>query len=207
MLSVLYKKDLISTAKKHTLLTMRMTYNSPVILTLTLVSTSVLILDQFLGDSFTKRYFTVYPAFNPAFFLDYTRLFSHILGHKDWPHLIGNFSFILLIGPILEEKYGSAVILSMILVTGLITGVLNIIFFSTGLMGASGIVFMLILLSSFTNFRSGEIPLTFLLIFLLFFVKEITSAFLDDNISQCAHMVGGICGSIFGFLFTRGNRN
>jgi membrane associated rhomboid family serine protease len=186
---------------------MKMTYNAPVILTLTIVSTAVLVLDQFSGLAFTKKYFTVYPAFNPARFLDYIRIFSHILGHKNWSHLIGNFSFILLIGPILEEKYGSAVILSMILVTGLITGALNIIFFSTGLMGASGIVFMLILLSSLTNFRSGEIPLTFVLIFLLFFVKEITAAFSDDNISQCAHMVGGVCGSIFGFLFTRENRH
>jgi membrane associated rhomboid family serine protease len=77
---------------------------------------------------------------------------------------MGNFSFILLIGPIVEEKYQSGPMLLMILITALITGVLNIVFFSTGLMGASGIVFMLILLSSFTNFRAGEIPLTFILI-------------------------------------------
>jgi rhomboid protease GluP len=88
----------------------------------------------------------------------------------------------------------------------LITGILNTIFFSTALMGASGIVFMLILLSSFTNIRSGEIPLTFLLIVVLFLAKEVISAFGQDNISQFAHIIGGICGSLFGFVFTRTRR-
>ena len=31
------------------------------------------------------------------------RLFSYVLGHKNWQHLISNFAFVLLIGPVLEE--------------------------------------------------------------------------------------------------------
>ncbi|MBA7616491.1 hypothetical protein ES703_23787 [subsurface metagenome] len=65
---------------------------------------------------------------------------------------------------------------------------------------------MLILLSSFTNIRAGEIPLTFILVVLLFLAKEIITAFTQDNISQFAHIIGGICGSIFGFLLIRGRR-
>lgn len=49
----------------------------------------------------------------------------------------------------------------MILVTALITGILNIIFIDTGLIGASGIVFILLLLVCFTNVNSEEIPITF----------------------------------------------
>lgn len=186
---------------------MHIRYNAPVILTLTLTSVAALVLNQFLGQDLIRKYCTVYSGFNFSSALDYLRLFTHILGHKDWPHLISNFSFILLIGPMLEEKYRSGSILLMILITALITSMLNIVFFSTGLMGASGIVFMLILLSSFTNFRAGEIPLTFVLIFLLFFVKEISTAFANDNISQCAHIIGGICGSIFGFMLTNESRS
>ncbi len=182
---------------------MRVHYNAPVILTFTLISTAILFLDQLPGSALTRRFFAVYPTFNSESFLDYFRLFTHIFGHKNWTHLMGNFSFILLIGPIVEEKYRSGPMLLMILITALITGVLNIVFFSTGLMGASGIVFMLILLSSFTNFRAGEIPLTFILIVILFLTKEITNAFANDNISQFAHVIGGICGSIFGLLFTK----
>jgi rhomboid protease GluP len=65
---------------------------------------------------------------------------------------------------------------------------------------------MLILLSSFTNIRAGEIPLTFILIVVLFLTKEVTTAFAQDNISQFAHIIGGICGSFFGFLLTRSRR-
>ena len=52
----------------------------------------------------------------------------------------------------------------MILVTALLTALLNAVFFNTGLLGASGIVFMLILLSSCANIRAGEIPLTLILV-------------------------------------------
>lgn len=126
-------------------------------------------------------------------------LFSHVLGHANWGHLLGNLTFILLVGPIVEEKYGSKRLLTMILLTALITGLLNVLFFNSGLLGASGVVFMLILLSSFTNVRSGEIPLTFIVVALLFIGKEILDSVQNDNISQFAHIIGGICGSVFGF--------
>ena len=182
---------------------MRIHYNSPVILTFALISIIVLILDQSSGHILTRNFFTVYPTFNFASPVDYFRIFSHIFGHKNWSHLMGNFSFILLIGPMLEEKYQSGSMLLMILITSLFTGFLNVVFFSTGLLGASGIVFMLILLSSFANFRTGKIPLTFILILLIFLTKEIADVFANDDISQFAHIIGGICGSIFGFLLVK----
>jgi membrane associated rhomboid family serine protease len=180
---------------------MRIRYNAPVILTFTLVSTGVLIVDQIL-NGFTEAFFVSYPTFSGSI-LDFLRLFTHVIGHQSWLHLMSNFSFILLIGPVLEEKYRSAALLMMILVTALVTGILNVLFFSTGLMGASGIVFMLILLSSFTNIRAGEIPLTFVLIVVLFLAREFIDALAQDNVSQFAHIIGGVCGGLFGFLFTR----
>ncbi|MCK5006481.1 MAG: rhomboid family intramembrane serine protease [Spirochaetales bacterium] len=183
---------------------MRIRYNAPVILTFTLLSTGILIINQVVGG-FTEAFFVSYPTFSGSI-LDFLRLFTHVAGHRNWLHLMSNFSFILLIGPVLEEKHRSGALLAMLMMTALVTGILNIIFFSTGLMGASGIVFMLILLSSFTNIRSGEIPLTFVLIVVLFLAKEFINAFAEDNISQFAHIIGGICGSLFGFIFTRAKR-
>ena len=81
---------------------------------------------------------------------------------------------------------------------------LNNLLFNTGLLGASGVVFMLILLSSFTNVKSGNIPLTFILIIFLFMGKEVYTAFSQDNISQFAHILGGICGGVFGFKLIKG---
>ena len=88
----------------------------------------------------------------------------------------------------------------MILTTALVTGVLNVLFFPTGLLGASGAAFMMILLAPFTNTKSGDIPLTFILIVILYITKQVYSSFQNNSIAEFAHLAGGACGSIFGFF-------
>ena len=149
------------------------------------------------------NYFTVGTSIDFSNPFSLFSLISHIFGHGSLDHLLGNLTFILLIGPIVEEKYGSRKTAMMIIVTAIITGLLNITFFSTGLMGASGIVFMLILLVSFTNSKEGEIPLTFVLVALLFIGKEVLQSLNSDQVSQFAHIIGGFCGSVFGFIGRR----
>ena len=184
---------------------MRVRYNAPVILTFTLLAAAVMVVDQFVSG-FARLWFSCPANLDGAGAADYLRLFSYVLGHRDWLHLMSNFSFVLLIGPVLEEKHRSGPMLLMLLITALATGILNVLLFKAGLMGASGIVFMLILLSSFTNIRAGEVPLTFILVVVLFLARELLSAFGQDDISQFAHILGGFCGSLFGFLFARRGR-
>jgi membrane associated rhomboid family serine protease len=186
---------------------MRIKYNAPTVLTFTFISALVLILSQTLFPSLTLFWFMVpgRGGFSPSSLRNWVNLFSHVMGHADWTHLISNFSLILLIGPILEELYSSLHLLSMIVITALITGALNVLFFSTGLLGASGVVFMMILLASFTNFNKGEIPLTFILVLVLYLGRELFNSLSSNNISEFAHIIGGFCGSLFGFL--RGPRN
>jgi rhomboid protease GluP len=181
----------------------RIRYNAPVTLTLALVCAAVLALDQFTGSTIVTAYFTAPPYLGVGGALTWVRMFTHVIGHASWAHLVSNFSFILLIGPVLEEKFGSGIVLLMMLVTAGVTGVLNALLVHAGLLGASGIVFMLILLSSFTNIRSGEIPLTFLLVVALYFVREFVAALTPDSVSQLAHIAGGFCGGLFGFIFAR----
>jgi membrane associated rhomboid family serine protease len=138
--------------------------------------------------------------FSASSFRNWITLFTHVMGHANWAHLIGNFTLILLIGPMLEEMYGSKDLLIMIIITALVTGVLNVLLFRSALLGASGVVFMMILLSSFTNFSRGEIPLTFILVLILYMGVQVIDSFSSDNISQFAHIIGGLCGSFFGFL-------
>jgi membrane associated rhomboid family serine protease len=176
----------------------KISYNAPVILTFSLIATLVHVLAETVWPGITLRYFAVRPWLNEP--LDYVTLVSHIAGHGNWAHLFGNFTLILLIGPILEERHGSLSLIIMIAITALVTGLINVLFFDTFLLGASGIVFMLILLASTANIRQGEIPLTLLLIALLFLGKELVGALRDDNISQMAHLVGGAAGALFGFL-------
>ena len=187
---------------------MKIKYNSPVILTFTIVSAAVLILSQIIGPENILWMFSV-PGNSQGIRLlgpGVLRLVTHVIGHSGWLHLMSNFTFILLIGPILEEKYGSGPIFFMMIITALVTGILNVLLFPNGLMGASGIVFMLILLISFTNIREGGIPLTFILVVLLFIAKEMVNIFQQNNISEFAHIAGGACGALFGFLFRRSRR-
>lgn len=179
---------------------MRITYNAPVTLTYALIATIALAADQLTGGAIIPAFFSVGGSMNPANPLDYLRLFAHVIGHSGWDHLIGNFAFILLLGPILEEKHGKGRLLLMIAITALATGLMNVIFLDTGLYGASGVVFMMIILSSFARARDGDIPLTFILVVLLYLTREILAAFRTDTVSQFAHIVGGVVGSIFGFF-------
>lgn len=180
---------------------MTIRYNAPVTLTFTLVCAVVLLLNA-LFPGLTANWFSV-PGrgdFRADSIRDYICLFTHIFGHADINHFLSNFSFILLLGPILEATYGSSGMALMTVITALATGLLNILLFPTGLMGASGIVFMMILLASFTNFNKGEIPLTFILVMLLYLGKEVFNAFKANNVSEFGHIIGGLCGSIFGYL-------
>ena len=181
---------------------MRIKYNAPVVLTFTLLCALVLLLDKTLFPHLIENWFMVpgRNSFRTGSVNHWVSILTHAMGHKNWQHLISNFTFILLIGPMLEENYGSNELLIMIIITAAITGILNVFIFRSYLMGASGVVFMMILLSSFTNFSHGEIPLTFILILILYIGAEIFNIFISDDISQFAHIIGGLCGSFFGFF-------
>ncbi|MDE5741213.1 MAG: rhomboid family intramembrane serine protease, partial [Oscillospiraceae bacterium] len=146
----------------------KITYNSPVTLTFTLAALAATLAGMITGGKATLLLFSVYRTslLNPILYL---RLFTYVLGHADMTHFMGNFTIILLVGPMLEEKYGSRRFVLMILITALITGSISIIFFpSTAFLGASGVAFMMILLSSYANSREGEIPLTLIFVAALF---------------------------------------
>ena len=177
---------------------MKLKFNAPVILGFSLICVAVFVLDKVMVGTLMP-YFTLGNV-NTSSALSLLTLFTHVIGHASIEHLMGNLTFILLLGPIVEEKYGDSRTLFMMLITALVTGILNLLFFHTGLMGASGIVFMLILLVSFTNTKSGEIPVTFILVALLFIGKEVIESLNTDQISQFAHIIGGVCGSAFGFV-------
>ncbi len=177
---------------------LRITYNAPVVLTFAVLALIV----TFLPVETRVHYFAAPPKLYD--WTSYLGLFSHILGHGNWDHYLGNFMLILLLGPILEERHGSLSLLIMMLVTALVTGLANVALSSHPLLGASGIVFMMILLASTANIKQGEIPLTFIAIALIYMGGEIYRAFTnDDNVSRMAHLIGGVAGAAFGFIGAR----
>lgn len=161
-----------------------------------------MILHSLTGGESTTYFFELGGTFqfaNPAFYL---KLLLHPLGHANWAHYFGNFTIILLVGPLLEEKYGRFFLIAATLLTALVTGFFHVLFFNSGLLGASGIAFMMILLTSQANFRKNTIPLTFLIVGILFMGREIAASFQQDTVSQFAHILGGLFGAALGFWWS-----
>lgn len=179
---------------------LKITFNAPVVLSLAAISFVATLLNYVTGGASGRVLFMTYhsPLSSP---MTWIRAFTHIFGHADWTHLIGNMSYLLLLGPMLEEKYSSQTLAGVIAVTAVVTSVINYIFFpGIALCGASGVVFAFILLSSFTEFREGEIPVTFILVAVFFLGQQIYDGItVQDNISNMAHIVGGIIGGLLGY--------
>lgn len=182
----------------------RITINAPITLSFVFLCFVATLLGIATQGKSTRLLFMTYHSSvtNP---LTYLRFFTHVLGHAGWAHFIGNASYLLLLGPMLEEKHGAKEILEIIIITALVTGLINYIFFpQIALCGASGVVFSFIVMASFTKFNAGEIPLTFILVMIVFIGQQIYEGIVvDDNISNMAHITGGMVGAFTGFGLNR----
>ncbi|WP_029319839.1 rhomboid family intramembrane serine protease [Butyrivibrio sp. AE3004] len=178
----------------------KITFNSPVTLGFIFICFAILVVN-FITAGFTNQllFMTYHSSLSSP--LTYVRLFTHVMGHSGWEHFISNASYILLLGPLLEEKYGGKNMIMVILITAIVTGLANYILFpNTALCGASGVVFAFILMTSFTSFKQGEIPLTFILVTIVFIGQQVYEGiFLQDDISNLTHILGGVVGSVVGY--------
>lgn len=183
---------------------LRVSYNAPVILTFVICCFAVTTMGLLTNHNSTTLLFSVYRGHlsNP---LTYFRLVTHVFGHADFEHFVGNAMYLLLIGPMLEEKYGSKTIVKVILATAVVTGLIHCLLWgNSALCGASGVVFAFIVLSSFTAFKDGEIPLSFILVAVLFVGQEaLSGVFVRDNISNLTHIIGGSLGGLTGYILNR----
>lgn len=186
---------------------LKVTFNAPVTLGFVIMCFIATLLGVISNDKITQIVFMTYHSSltNP---MTYVRFITHIFGHSGWSHFIGNASYLLLLGPMLEEKYGSKELIEVIGITAIATGLVNYIFFwNVGLCGASGVVFAFIILASFTGFKEGEIPLTFILVAAIFIGQQVYEGIaLQNDISNMAHIVGGIVGSVIGYSLNRKNQ-
>lgn len=176
-------------------------FNSPAVLGFSFICLIAFLMGMITRGESTEILFRTYRGswLDP---MNYVRLFTHVFGHQNWAHFIGNMSYILLLGPMLEEKHSTSRIVEIILVTALVTGLVNALFFPrVALCGASGVVFAFILLTSFTSFKEGEIPLTFILVAFIFLGQQVFEGVsIRDNVSNLSHILGGIVGAICGYF-------
>ena len=96
----------------------------------------MLFLGQYTGGWTTTHLFSVYRSSlkDPLF---YIRLFGHVLGHGSWDHFLNNMLLLLVVGPPMEEKYGSLPLLKGILLIVVIQGAIWINFSFPYFMGTN----------------------------------------------------------------------
>ncbi len=179
----------------------KLQFNSPIILSFFFISLAALAIGTITHGTATMALFSAYRAslLDP---LTYVRFLGHIFGHANISHFFSNMLLLLVVGPPLEELYGSKTLICCILSTAIVSGLLQFILFPNSiLLGASGIVFMLIMLSSLSGAKSGKIPITLILVAVMYLGQELYSIFfVQDSIANLMHIVGGICGIGWGFL-------
>ena len=80
----------------------RITYNAKFTLSFCLISFIMLLLNMGTGG-WVNNVFSLSPHLG---FTSSYRLVSYIFCHANFEHLVGNYFFLLMLGPILEEKFG-----------------------------------------------------------------------------------------------------
>ena len=176
-------------------------FNAPAVLCFALFSLCTLGLNAMTNGMSNRLAFSVYRSGLSTMAI--VRLFGHVIGHSTFSHYVSNMAFILALGPIVEERYGSWKLLFMFAVTAVVSGLFHI-FFGGGsmLLGASGVVYMLIFLASTAGSKTGEIPLTLVAVGALYLTQEIMGGlFTADDISHLTHIVGGVCGAVMGLFW------
>ena len=176
--------------------------NAPITLGFSLICIIALLLNMVSSGKTNVLFFSTYGSslLSP---MTYIRLLGHIFGHANVDHLVSNLLYILLLGPMLEEKYGKRLII-VILSTAAVTGIVhNLLSPNTMLLGASGVVLAFIILTSITGNEEG-IPVTLIIVALLWIGSEIyTGITTADSVSQLTHIVGGLTGGIIGLAFKK----
>ncbi|MBQ8927794.1 MAG: rhomboid family intramembrane serine protease [Oscillospiraceae bacterium] len=176
-------------------------FNAPVVILYTLASFVVLMFGYATGNASTDEFFTCYRT-SVSDPMMWVRMVTYVFGHADINHYVSNFSLIALAGPMLEEKYGSRRLALMMFITAFVGGAANVLLKAEGVRGASGIAFLFIVLCSCTSAKSGKIPLTMILVVAIYIGQEVLAGMtMTDNVSHMTHILGGVCGIVFGLYY------
>jgi GlpG protein len=114
-------------------------------------------------------------------------------------------SLFLVCAPPLEAKLGPKVLARKVLVCAVSGALCNAAFCDTGLIGASGIVFALVLMTPLVacaDLRTDEVPASFVALAFVYIGKEAVAVLEEGNagVSHFGHIVGGLLGAALGFM-------
>ena len=187
-------------------LKIKFNYDAPVTLTFTLLSVFLFLIDVFLLENRLNSSIFITPTVSGDFqfsftsFNSYLRLFLYVFGWESPLSLFSKLVIITLLGPRMEERYGSAVIGIMILVSTLFTGVLSACCCKLPFNGSAPIVFMLILLDMLFHISKKSVSLSSALATALFIACLFISSNGNGMVGVLIIIAGGLCGSLFAFM-------
>jgi membrane associated rhomboid family serine protease len=194
-------------AKKKIKFTYKVFLDAPVPVFFVVISAIVFLVDFLLTKNNSSLNLTSSPTaaggalpFVLSQPLSYLRLILYVFGFANPQLLLIDLILIMLLGPSIEERYGSIVIGIMMAVSALFAGVLNACFCKTSLRGASCIIFMLIFLNSFMSLSKKKIPLSFIFVIALYIAREFFEKSSSGLVGILICLAGGLCGSLFAFL-------
>ncbi|MCR5699512.1 MAG: rhomboid family intramembrane serine protease [Treponemataceae bacterium] len=139
-------------------------------------------------------------AFNYAHVADYFRILLYPFGFSSWNQLTANLVFILLLFPKIESVFGKLFSSLLVLITVLFAGVICVCFSNSVIYGTSGIVCMLLILAIFISADKRQIPLSYILLAVIYFAREIVSIIDTNTIEVFCHFAGSLAGSLVGIL-------
>ncbi len=192
-------------SKKKFKLNLKFSYDAPVTLSFVIVCVFFFLLNTFVIKNGALGKILASPTTQAGALpfivkqpLSYLRLLLYIFGSGEEVIYLTNLMIILMMGPAMEERYGSVIIGIMIFVSALFAGVLNACFCADSLVGAVPVVCMMIFLNAFMSFSKKTVPITFLAVIVFFGFFSINSGMSAIRLIIC--IAGGLCGSLFAFL-------
>lgn len=183
----------------------KFSYDSPVSLSFAIITVLIFVLNSFVLKGKLTPFFTAPTAAGGAFpfkfneIASYLRLVFFQFGYNDLSLLFADLIIILLLGQILEERYGSLIVGLMMFFSSLFSGVLNACFYNNSLFGAGSIVMMMIFLNALTSISKKKVSILSLVTIALLICREVFSKS-NGLIGFLIVLAGGVCGSMFAFL-------
>jgi len=139
-------------------------------------------------------------AFDYRNVADYFRILLYPFGFSSWNQLTANLVFILLLFPKIESVFGKLFSSMLVLITVAFAGVICVCFSNSVIYGTSGIVCMLLILAIFISADKRQIPLSYILLAVIYFAREIVSIIDTNTIEVFCHFAGSLAGSLVGIL-------
>lgn len=187
-------------------------FDSPFITIFAVLAFVVFMLDTFaLEGKAVQTIFSCpgskgFDTFNFSNPLSYFRLIFHILGNQVPLIFLTSLLTIFFMGPQMEKRYGTVILILMTSIAALVSGALNACLCSKTSFGCESMIFLLIFLCTVDSILKKHLDISNLLAYVVYisFViyngRENLGSIPQSILYATVSLIGGVCGGILGFF-------